>query len=183
MERNTRAEMVVVLAVALCVNYGIFRWFVERSNAQQVVEMQSAPGCSADGCAGEQACDGFTQRSVRSTDRNAFGCPVTWTDHPMNDGYTMTVGMYQQWLVAFELSKNGVVLLRDYTPPGEYVTFVDPLHRNPLAPGAYSFVSNGYSRPLMAFTQRSIYDKNLSNYEQYEFGDHGPVPSAVALSE
>jgi len=153
MERNLRGEMILVAILVVVIAFvGFQRLFPH-----------SQPAAS------QPASDGFTPRSVHSTDRNAFGVPVTWSTSDIGSGYQMNIGRYQKYVVAMEIVKNNEVILRDYTPPGEYVVFVDPKYRNYMESPVFCRAKDRSTQ--IAFRQSSITDPRLHSYFSYRLSN------------
>lgn len=168
MERNLRGELILAVAIVAVAAYVSVR--------QQQEATRGVAPTNPSVVRGTEMSDGFTPRSVRSTDRKGFGVPVTWSTCDIGAGYSMNVGTYKKYVVATEFVKDDVVVLRDYTPSGEYVVFMDPKHKNPMEGPCFCRAADGSFQ--LAFRHRSIYDSKLDAYMSYR-----ATPGGLQLAE
>lgn len=159
MERNYRGEIILAVGVVAILGY----FFVRNYHQTE--------GTTSSVFGSQYMSDGFTPRSVRSTDRTAFGVPVTWSSCDIGSGYMMNVGRYKQYIVATEIVKDDVVVLRDYTPSGEYVVFIDPKNQNVMEGPCFCRAADASFQ--IAFRHRSIYDTKLDAYMSYSATGRG----------
>jgi hypothetical protein len=174
-ERNRLAEMFCVIALLIAVVWVGFKMY--QTNQAPVV------GESTEGNAGTGLTDPapmFVPHSVQSTDRNAFSCPVTWKTADIGGGWSMNLGHFDKYIVAAELERNGHVWLYDYTPPGEYIEFIDTRNGNKIETPVLVRGSKGAWE--LGFHHRSIYKPNLEVFASYEVGDNSLKLASSSVS-
>jgi hypothetical protein len=98
---------------------------------------------------------------------------LDWTDHQVGHYVLRTGVIYDKWVAAMQFVKDGQVLLTEYTPPGEYITVVDPIEGKPVK-GVFAIDANEDDVMEIAFEHEKLNDPRYHLFTVYALEKDAP---------
>lgn len=115
----------------------------------------------------------WTVESLSDHDKR-FLDSLSWQDHPVSDEYVLRSGkIYDRWVAATQLMRNGKLVLTEITPGQEYITVVDPRTGRP-AEKPLAVDANNDQILEMAFLHEKLNDPKYHMYTVYALTERGP---------
>lgn len=115
----------------------------------------------------------WTVESLSEHDKR-FLDSLSWQDHPVSEEYVLRSGkIYDRWVAATQLMRNGKLVLTEITPGQEYITVVDPRTGRP-AEKPLALDANNDQILEMAFLHEKLNDPKYHMYTVYALTERGP---------
>ncbi len=98
---------------------------------------------------------------------------LVWKDYTVGTYVIRTGIIFKKWIAAVQFVKDGKLVLTEYTPPSEYVTFVDPITaRDEKEPVAKDANNDGILE--IVFLHRKLSDARYHMYAVYALEKNAP---------
>jgi hypothetical protein len=105
-------------------------------------------------------------------DRN-FLKSLNWKDHKAGSYVIKTGIIFDKWIAAMQFTVNGKAVLTEYTPPSEYLIFVDPKTGTKSSKLLAADVNEDGALEV-AFLHEKLNDPNYHMYSVYSLNESAP---------
>lgn len=127
---------------------------------------KSTPDDSVDSANSAFVAKSWTSEKPPTSWEEGYLKKLKWREFPLK-GYTLRVGkMFEDWNSALQFVKDNEVVMTEYTPPAEYICFVDPKDGKPADSPIVRDVNHDRVSEV-AFVHLKLNDPNYHMYTVY----------------